>query len=116
MEYYSARLLVICLVDDGNPINECTCDYPFIIFKAMNNDDAFKKALEIGKRQETTYKNTQGNNVRWVLAEVEQIWQLGSNIDGIEVGSIMDRWEPDSPIAYNHKFNPLKRKPIFSEG
>jgi len=114
MEYYSARLLVLCLIDDGKPINDCTCDYPFIIFKAKNEEAAFNKAIEIGKKQETIYKNEQGNDVRWVLAEVEEIWSLGKDIDGIEVGSIMDQWETDTPITYTHKFNPSEKFPIFS--
>lgn len=114
MNYYSARLLVVCIVNDGESSNNHTCDYPIIVFRAKNEMEAFEKAIELGRNQETIYKNEEGQEVRWVLAAVEEVWSLGKEIDGVEVGSIMDVWESEEKINYHHKFNPEKELPVFS--
>ena len=113
MPYFCARLLVVCLVDDEKSKKKHTCDYPFFIIKAKDEDEAFKKALVLGKEQETKYKNDQGQDVRWSLAAVEQIWNLGDSVEDVEVGSIMDVWKSDKSIAYEHVFNPENELPIF---
>jgi len=114
MSYYSARLLIVCIVDDGKPINKHTCDYPFVIFRAKNEDEAFDRALKLGREQETVYKNEEGKDVRWALVEVQEIWKLGDDVDGIEVGSIMDVWETENPVPYDSNFEPQEKLPIFS--
>lgn len=114
MAWFSAKLLIVSLHDDGNPIEECVCDYPFVVFKAPDYEGAFTKAIELGKEQETSYKNAQGVTVRWAFASVEQIWDLGSDLNGKEVGSIMDTWYPNGRIAFDHDFSPKDSDPIFS--
>jgi len=111
--YFCARLLVICIVDDRKPKKKHTCDYPFLMIRAKNEEEAFSKALALGKEQETNYKNQKGQDVRWALAAVEQIWNLGDSIEDVEVGSIMDVWKTEKAIAFEHKFSPEDRMPIF---
>ena len=111
MPYYCARLLVVCLVSDGKPRKRTTCDYPFVVFKARDDDLAFTRALELGKEQETTYKNSNGQAVRWAFVKVEHIWELGSSVDGKEVGSLMDVLKTDQPIPFRKRFNPERHPP-----
>ena len=94
---------------------QSTRDYPFIIFRANNHEHAFEKALQLGREQETVFKNIEGNDVRWALVKVEEIWELGENIDGIEIGSLMDVWKTDKPIPFNFQFEPEKKRPTFSD-
>ena len=117
MSYYSARLHVICIVDDepNKSLQEYTCDYPFVVFTAGNDDAAFRRALELGKEHETEYLNSDGNKVRWALKSVEHIWNLGDAIDGVEVGSIMGVYRPDAPIKFDVEFRPELETPIFSD-
>lgn len=113
MSYYCARLLIVCLVDDGKPRKKNACDYPFFLYQADNYDQAFERALEIGKQQEHRYKNHKGQMVRWAFVQVDQIKLLEEPLDGIEVGSLLDVWLQDSPIPYRKRFNPKSKAPLF---
>jgi hypothetical protein len=112
MPYFCARLLVICLVDDGKPRKRNVCDYPFILLRADDFAHAFSKAIDLGKKQETKYKNSKQQSVRWAFVKVEQIWELEENLDGQEIGSIMDVLKTDEPISYHKRFNPKRHLPV----
>ena len=114
MEYYSARLLVICLVDDGKPRKRNTCDYPFIVFRARDYAHAFRRALELGRQQQAVYKNVKRQKVRWSLARVEEIKRLGRSIDGCEVGSLLDVFRSDKPLPFSQRFQAAKHQPVYS--
>jgi hypothetical protein len=112
MDYYAARLLVVCLVDDSEPRKRHTCDYQFMVFRARDYNHAFERALELGRAQQTIHKNAKGQNVRWVLARIEEIKHLGRKIDGCEVGSLLDTFRSDKPISFRHRFQPAQHPPV----
>jgi len=116
MPYYSARLHVVCVVDDsqGKSEDEYICDYPFVIFRASSFESAFERALALGMEREQVYKNEKGEDVRWALNAVETIWELGDEIDGIAVGSIMDVYKPEEAIDTATDFKPASKLPQFS--
>jgi len=115
MDYYSARLFVLCLVDDGKPRKRNTCDYPFVVFRARGFPQAFARALALGREQETTYANGKGQSVRWVFVRVEEIKRLGRDLDGREVGSLLDVFRSDAPIPFRRRFRPEKYQPQYSD-
>jgi hypothetical protein len=115
MQYFCARLLVVCLVDDGKPRKKNLCDYPFILIKARNHAGAFRRALILGKRQECRYKNDKGKNVRWAFVRVEEIKRLPARLDGAEIGSLLDHWFSDSPVPFGKRFLPRRSTPLFDE-
>ena len=90
-----------------------SCDYPFVVFRANSFEDAFEQALRLGREQETTYKNSKGEDVRWALNAVEQIYELGEDLDGIEVGSLMDSFRPDQPLEITSDLDPASKQPLF---
>ena len=114
MDYYTARLRVICLVDDRKQRKRNICDYQFLVFRARDYVDAFKRALELGRQQQTTYKNVKGQTARWVLSRVEEIKHLGRSIDGCEVGSLLDVFRSDAPLSFRQRFQPAKHQPLYS--
>ena len=116
MPYYSARLHVVCIVDDPKHHAEgkYTCDYPFVLLRANSSDEAFQRALALGREQETVYKNKSGKDVRWALNAVEEIYELGDEIDGIEVGSLMDVYEPGHSIGIGTDLDPGSKQPVYS--
>jgi hypothetical protein len=114
MNYYCARLLVICLVADGKPRKRNTCDYAFVVFRARDADHAFQRALDLGREQQATYKNARGQKVRWKFARVEEIKRLGRGIDGREVGSRLDVFRSKEPIPFSQRFQPAKHQPLLS--
>ena len=117
MNYYSARLHVVSIVDDPDQLQERSylCDYPFVLFLATDDDAAFMRALELGKQRESEYMNADGQRVRWRLRAVEFIWKLGTEINGIEVGSILDEYRPDVALTFDTVFSPETEIPIVSD-
>jgi hypothetical protein len=111
MEFYSARLLFIILVDDGRPKKKNHFDESVVVFLARNLSDAFKRALKIGKTQETDYKNNKGQRVRWALVDIFNLDCVGNKIDGKEVASKLHYRTQKTPIPANKKFHPERAKP-----
>jgi Domain of unknown function (DUF4288) len=114
MAIFCARLLVVCLVDDGRPKKRNTCDYPFVLLEATDHESAFAKAIELGKKQETKYRNSKQQLVRWAFVKVEQITQLEEPLDGQEVGSLLDVLKTEEPLGYRKRFSPSKSRPVLS--
>jgi len=120
MPMFSARLHVICIVDaedaaGTSPDYKYTCDYPLVLLEADNEEAAFRRALELGKRNETSYKNSDGETVRWALRAVEHIWHLPEKLDGVEVGSVLDAYQTDELLTIDTDFEPESRRPMFSK-
>jgi Domain of unknown function (DUF4288) len=114
MPYYCARLLVVCLEDSPKPSKRNLYDYPFVVFRAANYSRAFKVALKLGKEQETRYKGSKGQSIRWAFVRVEEIKNLGQKLDGIEVGSILDMLRTKEALRFGKRFHPERSKPFFS--
>jgi hypothetical protein len=106
MDFYSARLLFIVLVDDGRPRKKNMFDETVIVFRARHRTDAMKRALKIGRSHETEYKNENGNRVRWALVEVVNLDWIGRKADGQEVASHLHYRRSKRPIAFDKKFHP----------
>jgi len=114
MPLFCARLLVVCLVDDGRPKKRNTCDYPFVLLEAADYEIAFEKAVELGKKQETKYRNSKKQLVRWAFVKVEKITQLEESLDGQEVASLIDVLKTEEPLSYRKRFSPGKSRPVLS--
>jgi len=57
-----------------------------VLFSALDFEDAFRRALELGRLTETTYLNQDDGRVNWRLVEVATIDMLGDAVvDGREV-------------------------------
>ena len=56
------------------------------LVKAKNPDEAYKKALKIGKESESKYTNTDGESVKWVFEGLTTLIALYEELkDGAEV-------------------------------
>ncbi|MBX7212159.1 MAG: DUF4288 domain-containing protein [Verrucomicrobiaceae bacterium] len=114
MPFYSAKLHVICLVDDPSVFEDeggHLCDYAIVVFRAADFEAAWHRALELGRAQEHGYENAEGNQVRWAFRGIEDIEELGEDIDGMEVGSVLDIYKPEEPLPFDTEFNPEKHLP-----
>ncbi|HVU26861.1 MAG TPA: DUF4288 domain-containing protein [Verrucomicrobiae bacterium] len=111
LEFYSARLLFIILVDDGKPKKKNHFDESIIVFRAKNFSDAFKRAIRLGKTQETNYLNDKKQRVRWTLVDILNLDCVGNKIDGKEVASRLHYRRQKKPIPTNKKFHPESSKP-----
>ena len=113
MPYFCARLLVVVLVDGAKPRKRNTCDYPFVLIKANNNEEAFQRALELGRQTETTYLNNRNEKMRWAFVRVEAIRRVARALDGAEVGSLLDVFTTDEPLHVRKRFSLSKHRPLF---
>src|SRR4051812_26481167 len=87
--FYSARLLFIILVEGGPGKKRNHYDETVVVFKAASFDEAFARALTLGRKSETNYRNDDGHLVRWALVRVINLDWVGATIDGKEVASVL---------------------------
>jgi hypothetical protein len=87
MNFYSARLLFVILVADGPGRKRNHFDESVIVFRASDFKDAFKRALELGRSEETDYRNHKRQKVRWALVEISNLDCIGPSVNGKEVAS-----------------------------
>jgi hypothetical protein len=111
MEFFGARLLYIILVNDGRAKKRNHYDEVVIVFRARNFNFAFKRALQLGRAQETKYLNDRKQTVRWALVKIINLDCVGKKIDGKEVASFLHYHTSKIPIAPTARFHPEKSKP-----
>jgi uncharacterized protein DUF4288 len=114
MDYYSARLLFVILVDDGRPrrrnhYNECV-----VVFRARGLQHAKRRALQLGREMETQYPNHKGQKVRWAFVEVVTLDRVGRGVNGKEVASRFFFRVSAKPIPVRHRFRPEASEPSES--
>ena len=114
MNFYSARLLLVILVDDEKQRKTNTWDEIVVTFRARDFDHAFRRALEIGRSHEVEYWNVRNQRVRWALVGIENLDHVGRRLDGAEVASRLKRRRTKSPIPFSQRFHPEKSEPAQS--
>jgi hypothetical protein len=114
MRFYSARLLLIALVKGGKPRKRYLYDESIVVYRAHDWNNAFARALEIGKHQETTYENGKGQIIEWKLAEITNLDLIGKKVDGAEVASKLDYKRAKRSIPANAELHPENSKPSQS--
>lgn len=114
MSYYGIRIAILCVTEGAMPSEGYTQDIQVHLVDAVDDADAFKKALEIGRKEEHSYKNNDGDEVRWLFKGVEAITCLGGDVEGKEVSSRMEIFYPDSPLDLKFELNPEASNPIVT--
>ena len=114
VNFYSARLLLVVLVDHGRASKTHTWDEIVVVFRARDFDHAFTRALETGTSYETEYLNCERQKVRWALGEIVTVDFVGKRVEGEEVASRLRRRRSKDVIPFNKKFHPEDSKPSQS--
>lgn len=88
--WYSAKILYHSLVD-GMETDDTLMEECIIIFRAENEDDAAKKAKEIGTADPHTYMNVYNQTVTWEYVDTLEIqcYYERKVFDGMEVFSYL---------------------------
>lgn len=111
---FAARMLHVCVVDDGKPRKRNLCDETVRLFHAKSDEDAWKQALKLGRAAQHEYRNSRGELVRWVFAEVASISRVRGNLNGAELSSrLHDRVFPNA-ITSRSRFHPAMREPKWA--
>jgi hypothetical protein len=100
LKWFVATIILKCEVD-GKPTTpgEWTCVEQIHLIRGSNRNDAYEKALSLGKSQETSYQNAEGKAVTWKFTGLENLEELASKRvrDGIEVwGRIFHTENPEA--------------------
>jgi hypothetical protein len=100
LKWFVATIILKCEVD-GKPTTsgEWTCVEQIHLVRGSNRDDAYEKALSLGKSQETSYQNAEGKAVTWKFTGLENLEELASKRvrDGTEVwGRIFHTENPEA--------------------
>ena len=111
MDFYSARLLFIILIAAGPGRRRNHYDDSVIVFRAKDYDHAFERALELGRKRESDYKNDDGQRVRWLLVKIWNLDRIGPKVDGKEVASYLHYHTSKKPIPPERIFHPEQSKP-----
>lgn len=105
LNWFVATIILKCEVD-GKPTTpgEWTCIEQIHLLRGSTRDEAYEKALTIGRSQETSYQNTEGKPVTWKFIGLENLEELASNRvrDGMEI------WGRTFHTEYPEAFTPDK--------
>lgn len=108
-KWFSAKLRFACLVEHHGLYSYQDSVY---VFRAKWFDDAFDKALYLGRKQEREYRNADGETVVWRLKEILSLDLIqGESLEGAEVYS-----EPITPpevdgIPFDAELHPELSEP-----
>lgn len=99
-KWFVATIILTCEIE-GNPTvpGEWTCIEQVHLLRGSDRDEAYEKALALGKSQETAYSNAEGHTVAWNFVGLENLVELlGERVrDGIEVwGRIFHTENPEA--------------------
>ncbi len=110
LKWFSSKIRLICLVEGLGGLRYMDSIF---LFQSPNFDSAFLKAIELGKKQEEEYKNSDNLLVKWKLKEIISLDTIQQNsLDGAEVYSEPVELHKDTP-SYNflQEFSPEESNP-----
>lgn len=107
--WFSARVRLVCLIEGTG-----ASDYmdSVITFRANRFDDAFHRALELGRREEKEYLNVERKRVVWRLKEITSLDRIpGESLDGVEVYCEISEVPESDVVPFDSKFFPERSQP-----
>jgi hypothetical protein len=107
--WFSARIRLVCLIEGTG-----ATDYmdSVVTFRANGFDDAFHRALELGRREEREYLNRERERVVWRLKEITSLDEIPSQtLDGTEVHCEISEVPESDVVPFDSKFFPERSHP-----
>lgn len=102
MNWYLAKIVYRILCGDGD--HTAQFDEQLRLVAAANEEEAFAKALAIGRNEEDCFLNTKQQTVCWQFINVSELYRLSELIDGAELYSnIRENDHPDHYIDNIHR-------------
>ena len=85
MHWYLAKIVYRITCGDGD--HTAQFDEQLRLVAADSKDEAFYKALEMGKAEEETFLNKEEQLVQWQFINVCELYKLSTLVDGAELYS-----------------------------
>ena len=104
MNWFSAALQYVCFIEQ----KAVDSTMNVLLLAASSWDNAFERALALGRSREESYRNGAGERVDWRLVEVTTLDELSDDLDGREVYSYpspieLEGMEPDHLDPASHR-------------
>jgi enterochelin esterase-like enzyme len=101
--WFVATIILKCEVA-GEPTvpNEWTCLQQIHVLRALDREEAYEKAIELGKSLEHSYLNVEEQVVTWTFVGLENLEELPVKVirDGTEIwGRIFSTQAPDALVV-----------------
>lgn len=111
MNWYLAKIVfrIVCGEGDHTP----QFDEQLRLVSAPSKEEAFRKAQDIGKKEEEAFYNRKQQLVQWQFINVCEIYKLSELIDGAELYSRIE--ERDSAEAYIHIVHQKAENILFTQ-
>jgi Domain of unknown function (DUF4288) len=99
MKWYVAEIIVRCRVDRLSK-RKTLYDRQIKVLRASTDEMAYERALELGKTENHSYKNSVGEKVCWEFVGLGNIESLHESkiSDGTEIHSRLQRGNPKSEV------------------
>lgn len=96
MNWYLSKIIFRIICGEGRHTPQF--DEQLRVIAAHNEDEAFKKALAIGEKEQDRFYNHEQQMVQWKFINVAELYRLGNLLDGAEMYSRIQ--ETDDPDGY----------------
>lgn len=110
MKWYLAKIVFQIICGDGDHMAQF--DEQLRLIAARNEDEAFEKAGNIGKKEQDSFYNLKQQLVCWKFVNVSELYVLTELIDGAELYSRIN--EVDDADAYktfvNRRAESIRKK------
>jgi hypothetical protein len=107
--WFSTKVRLVCLIE---PLGAHRYMDSVFVFRSSDFDAAFKRALELGRSQESSFLNNLNQHVVWKLKEIVSLDQLDAqSLDGVEVYSEPVALGADEQIPFDAEFHPEESTP-----
>jgi len=99
MRWYVVEVIVRCRVGKSSK-RRALYDRQIKVLRASNDEAAYGRALELGKAENHSYKNSAGEKVYWEFVGLGNLETLQEKkiSDGTEIHSRLERGSPKSEV------------------
>ena len=107
--WFSAKVRLVCLIEPTGAVRYLDSVY---VFRSVDFQTAFQRALELGKSQEKAYLNVDKKKVVWKLAEIVSLDMIAAeSLDGAEVYSEPVDLAPGESLPLHAALHPEHSEP-----
>jgi hypothetical protein len=110
MKWYLAKMVYRIVCGEGN--HTAQFDEQLRLITADDEEEAFEKACNMGKKEQESFLNQKNELVRWQFVNVPELYRLSKLIDGAEIYSRIN--EVEDAFAYttfvNRKAESIREK------
>ncbi len=102
MNWYLAKIVYQIVVGEGNHTPQF--DEQLRLISGNDENEAFDKAIVIGRTDEDSFFNQDHQMVKWTFIDVAELYKLSGLLDGAEMYSrIQETDDPNGYIELTHR-------------